>query len=270
MTSLQQKIASELHVQSDLDPANAIREIVAFLCGYLLETGARGYVLGISGGQDSTLAGALGQQAVSLARTRADRELMFFAVRLPYGIQRDEEDALLALDFIQPDRVVTVDIQPAVLASVRAIELATGQVLGDFHRGNVKARERMVVQYALAGAFGLLVLGTEHAAESVTGFTTKHGDAACDVAPLVGLTKRQGRAMLQVLGAPARLYEKTPTADLEDNKPLVPDEVALGISYEQIDDYLEGKPVDRAVRDRVEALWKASGHKRRMPTTRFG
>ncbi len=144
-------------------------------------------------------------------------------------------------------------MQASVDASVRALEDGLGEPLSDYHRGNVKARERMVMQYALAGSHNLLVLGTEHAAEAVTGFFTKYGDGACDLAPLVGLTKRQGRLLLQSMGAPARLYEKVPTADLEDLRPLYPDEASLGMSYEQIDDYLEGKSVDAQIAKRLES-----------------
>src|SRR5690606_34466988 len=104
-------------------------------------------------------------------------------------------------------------------------------------------RVRMIAQYAIAGQRSLLVVGTDHAAEAVTGFFTKYGDGGADVLPLSGLTKRQGRALLQHLGAPERLYTKPPTADLLDDKPGQTDEDELGMSYEQIDDYLEGKDV---------------------------
>jgi NAD+ synthase len=270
MTQLQQQIARALHVQPAIDPETTLREIVSFLRSYLLSSGAQGYVLGISGGQDSSLCGKLAQVAVSLARAESGKPLAFWAVRLPHGRQQDEDDAQLALGFIEPDRTVTVDIQPAVAASAQAIERGTGEALGDYHRGNIKARERMVVQYALAGAHGLLVLGTDHAAEAVTGFFTKHGDGACDLAPLTGLTKRQGKLLLQALHAPARLYEKTPTADLEDLKPLLPDETALGLTYEQIDDYLEGKFVEEGAARRLEAWYVATKHKRSLAVTRFG
>ena len=63
----------------------------------------------------------------------------------------------------------------------------------DFARGNVKARMRMIAQYEIAGLTGGLVLGTDHSAENITGFYTKHGDGACDLAPLFGLNKRQVR-----------------------------------------------------------------------------
>ena len=101
----------------------------------------------------------------------------------------------------------------------------------------------MKVQYDLAGVYQGVVLGTDHAAEAVTGFFTKHGDGAADLVPLYRLNKRQGRKILEYLGAPEGIYLKVPTADLEDDKPLIPDEVALGVTYEEIDDYLEGKEI---------------------------
>ncbi len=87
------------------------------------------------------------------------------------------------------------------------------------------------------------MLGTDHAAEALTGFYTKYGDGGSDLVPIFRLNKRQGRKILKELGCPEHLYLKIPTADLEDDRPLLPDEVALGVSYEEIDDYLEGKKV---------------------------
>lgn len=119
---------------------------------------------------------------------------------------------------------------------------ANGQAISDFDKGNIKARIRMTTQYAIAGACGLLVVGTDHAAESVTGFFTKFGDGAADDMPLYGLTKRQNRAMLNVLRVPERLLRnEIPTADLLDDHPAQPDEVELGLTYDDIDDYLEAK-----------------------------
>ena len=125
----------------------------------------------------------------------------------------------------------------------------------------------MVVQYALGGHDGLLVIGTDHAAEAVTGFYTKFGDGAADVLPLAGLTKRQGRSMLKHLGASERLYLKVPTADLLDGQPGRPDEDELGLTYVQIDGYLEGEQVDADVAQRIEARYLATRHKRHLPVT---
>ena len=190
----------------------------------------------------------------------------FYAVRLPHGVQADEEDAQAALRFIQPDHSLTVNIKDATTTLDDAVAESLGRTdLGDFNRGNVKARMRMTAQYAIAGEVGALVLGTDHAAENLAGFFTKWGDGAADLLPLEGLNKRQGAALLQQLGAPESTWRKVPTADLEDDKPLLPDEVALGVSYAEIDDYLEGKEVPTQARERIEELWRKGGHKRRMP-----
>ena len=101
----------------------------------------------------------------------------------------------------------------------------------------------MIAQYALAGEHNYLVIGTDHGAESVTGFFTKFGDGGADILPLFGLNKRQNRALLAELGAPARIWEKVPTADLLDGKPGRTDEDELGLGYDLIDDYLEGRDV---------------------------
>lgn len=274
MKDLQQRIVAELGVVPEIDPGAEVDRRVAFLADYLTASPARGYVLGISGGQDSTLAGRLAQLACE--RVRADgRDATFVAVRLPYGVQADETDAQAALAFIRPDRAVTVNIASAsdaigdATAAALYSEAEYGDTprLRDFVRGNVKARMRMIAQFAIAGELGLLVIGTDHAAEAVTGFYTKFGDGAADITPLAGLTKSQGAAMLDQLKAPESLWRKVPTADLEDDRPGQPDEAALGVTYRDIDTYLEGHDVSAAAASRIEQLYLGSRHKRHLPVT---
>ena len=262
--SMQQEIIEALEVRPQIDPAAEIESRVQFLIDYLAATGAKGFVLGISGGQDSTLAGRLAQLAVERVRANGGAAT-FLAVRLPYKVQQDAADADAALAFIAADRAVEVNIQHGVDGVEQDIEQAFGSDISDFNRGNIKARLRMVTQYALAGHDGLLVIGTDHAAEAVTGFYTKFGDGAADVLPLAGLSKRQGRALLRALGAPDRLALKVPTADLLDGQPGRADEDELGLTYEQIDDYLEGKQIDPAAAERIEAKYRATRHKRHLP-----
>ena len=262
--TLQQEIAAALGVRADIDPRAEIERRVGFLADYLRRTGARGYVLGISGGQDSTLAGRLAQLAVERIRGEGG-DAAFIAVRLPYRVQHDADDAVAALDFIAPDERVEVNIEHGVDGLERDLEDAGVGEVSDFNRGNIKARLRMVTQYAIAGQRGMLVIGTDHAAEAVTGFFTKFGDGAADVTPLAGLSKRQGRALLQELGAPDRLWLKVPTADLLDGTPGRADEDELGLTYVQIDDYLEGRPVDAGVAERIEERYRATAHKRHLP-----
>ena len=123
----------------------------------------------------------------------------------------------------------------------------------------------MIAQYALAGEHNLLVIGTDHAAEAVTGFYTKYGDGGADILPLSGLTKRQGRELLHAIHAPEQLISKVPTADLLDNKPNQADETELGLSYQIIDDYLEGHDVAPDDARALEDRFLATHHKRRMP-----
>lgn len=265
MSAMQSDIIAALGVAPTIDPEAEITRRVQFLVDYLDATGAKGYVLGISGGQDSTLAGRLAQLAVEQRRAGGG-DATFVAVRLPHGVQADEDDAQLALKFIQPDETVTVDIEPATTAMAGAVaDALKTDGLGDFNKGNVKARMRMIAQYAIAGERGLLVVGTDHAAENVTGFFTKHGDGAADLVPLAGLNKRQGAALLDHLDADPRLWEKVPTADLEEDRPALPDEDALGITYAHIDDYLEGKQIPAEAAERLEHLWRIGQHKRHLP-----
>ncbi|MFE9621442.1 ammonia-dependent NAD(+) synthetase [Streptomyces sp. NPDC006527] len=266
--SPQQEIARDLGVSASFDAREEAERRTEFLAGRLASTGLGSLVLGISGGVDSTTAGRLCQLAVERVRG-SGREATFYAMRLPYGTQADEEDARLALDFIRPDQVLTVDVRPASDAALEAL-LAGGAVFRDAHHqdfvlGNIKARQRMIAQYAVAGAHGGLVVGTDHAAEAVSGFFTKFGDGAADVLPLAGLTKRRVRAVAQALGAPSALVAKVPTADLETLDPGRPDEEALGVTYDDIDDFLEGRPVDEAVHETVVRRYLFTEHKRRPP-----
>ncbi len=268
MTPLQARIIYDLNVQPTIVPADQVRMRVDFLKEYLRSSGAKGFVLGISGGQDSSLAGRLCQLAAEELRAEGVGA-EFTAVRLPYNVQADEDDAQLALTFIAPDQLVTFNIHRSVDGFEAEYLDATGEEMLDFTKGNVKARSRMVAQYALAGQSGLLVVGTDHAAEAVTGFFTKFGDGGADILPLSGLSKRQGRALLEHLEAPERLYLKAPTADLLDDTPGQTDEANLGLSYADIDDYLEGKQVAEKVAVAIETRYINTRHKRTVPVSPF-
>lgn len=268
--TLQQEIIQALGVKPTINAEEEIRRSVDFLKSYLQTYPfLRSLILGISGGQDSTLAGKLCQTAISeLRQESGDGSYQFIAVRLPYGVQADEKDCQDAIEFIKPDRVLTVNIKGAVLASEQALREA-GIELSDFIRGNEKARERMKAQYSIAGMTKGVVVGTDHAAEAVTGFFTKYGDGGTDINPIFRLNKRQGKQLLASLGCPEHLYKKAPTADLEDDRPSLPDEAALGVTYENIDDYLEGKTLDAGTAQIIEGWYLKTEHKRRPPITVF-
>lgn len=267
---MQHEIIEALKVKPSINVEEEIRTSIDFMKDYLKKHPfLKSMVLGISGGQDSTLVGKLAQLAVNeLNEEAGEDKYSFIAVSLPFGVQFDEAERQDALDFIQPSKRITINIKDAVEASARALAEA-GVTLSDFAKGNEKARERMKAQYSIAAMYSGIVLGTDHAAEAVTGFYTKYGDGGVDLTPIFRLNKRQGRQLLKHLGCPEHLYLKVPTADLEENRPAIPDEVALGVSYEEIDDYLEGKEVSKEASDVIEGYYKRSMHKRYMPITVF-
>lgn len=271
MATLQQQIIEKLGVKPVIDPEVEYRRSVNLLKNYLQQNeGLESLVLGLSLGQDSTLAGKMAQVACDeLNAETGSGKYRFIGVRLPYGNQADEKDAEAVLSFIKPSVLLTVNIKAAVDASEAAVSAAMNAPVSDFLKGNIKARHRMETQYTIAGHYKGIVLGTDHAAEAITGFYTKYGDGAADITPLYRLNKRQGKQILAMLDCPEQLYMKVPTADLEADRPQLPDEVALGVTYEEIDDYLEGKDVPEETRNKIEAWYIRSEHKRRSPITVF-
>ncbi|AQP99852.1 NAD(+) synthase [Pseudoalteromonas aliena] len=270
------EIMAEMKVQPTIDVNAEITRRVGFIKTRLVAAYSRSLVLGISGGVDSSTCGRLCQLAVNeLNKEQNTNKYQFIAVRLPYGVQADEDEAQMAVDFIQPSKRMTVNVQPAadalheqaIAAVIGCGETLPDQAQIDFIKGNVKARQRMVAQYEIAGFCQGLVVGTDHSAENITGFYTKFGDGACDLAPLFGLSKRQVRALATALGAPDLLVNKAPTADLESDRPGLTDEEALGLSYEQIDDFLEGKSISEDVEEKLVSIYQRTQHKRQpIPT----
>lgn len=139
MSTLQKEIIEELKVKPVIDPKEEIRRTVDFLKSYMKKhTFLKSMVLGISGGQDSTLTGKLAQMAVDeLNEESGNDTYSFIAVRLPYGVQFDEDDCQDALNFIQPTKIYTVNIKEAVDASKKALDLS-GITLTDFAKGMKK------------------------------------------------------------------------------------------------------------------------------------
>lgn len=263
-------VIEQMRVLPKIDVNYEVERRVNFIKSQLISSGMTVLVLGISGGVDSCTLGRLSQLAVNQLNQEYQKHYQFIAVRLPYNVQADEADAQASIDFIQPSQHIAVNIQPGVdaidqqtrLALDAAGLLTVNESKCDFVKGNVKARTRMVTQYQVAGLLDGLVLGTDHSAENITGFYTKYGDGACDLAPLFGLNKRQVRQVAEFLGAPRNIIYKAPTADLETLVPQKSDEQALGMSYDQIDDFLEGKVVADNIAEKLVAIFEKTQHKR--------
>lgn len=274
--TIRDQILSEMRVQAEIDPEFEIARRVEFIKTCLQKSTLKTLVLGISGGIDSSTCGRLAQIAIDeLNEADPGQDYEFIAIRLPYGEQADEQDAQASIAFIEPSKCISLNIKPGTdaihdevyqaLSAVDAFNSSMYEV--DFAKGNTKARVRMVAQYYVAGLVGGLVLGTDHSAENVTGFYTKYGDGAVDLAPLFGLNKRQVRLLASTLGTPDHLVNKAPTADLECHDPGKEDEHALGVTYDQIDDFLEGREVEQWISDKLIGIYFATQHKRRaIPT----
>lgn len=282
-------IRKALHVQvgSTQDEKSTDKEIerrVAALKSYMRTNGISKLVLGVSGGVDSTAAGMLAQRAINELNEEHPGTYALYAIRLPYGVQKDEADAQAALSAIKPQHILSINIFPAAVAIGHSLHKASVQVLelqqalekerAGFHAGNTKARLRAVEQFFLSELLGdAQVIGTDQASEALMGFFTKYGDGAADVMLISGLTKQQVKSIATRLGAPEHLVNKTPTADLEDDKALYPDEEAFpaGITYAAIENFLtcdkQYAGLDETLYAAIVRQYKMAQHKREEPVS---
>lgn len=256
------------------DAKTATRKRIDYLKALLRNTERKAYVLGISGGVDSTTVGRLCQLAVEELRSEG-YDAKFVAMRLPAGVQRDEEDAQAAIRFIDADKTLTVNIGEAAtnlsIQGVDEFKKAGGTITeaqADFNKGNLKARLRMAAQYQVAAMYEGILIGTDHNSEACTSFFTKFGDSAVDCIVLNGLDKTQVRMCAKELGAPEFLWNKLPTADLEELNPGKLDDEGFGFEYAKLDAVLEGKTVDKETEEKIVNLYHSTAHKR-LPIVTF-
>ena len=242
-----------------VEPQQAVAVIVRFIRTQLEQAGFSRLVLGLSGGVDSATVAYLAVRAIG-----PDDVL---AIRMPYRTSSDasEADALRVIEALGC-RTERVDITPMVDPMLALIDDPDGAVPSDelnVRRGNVMARQRMIVLFDRSAAFGALVAGTGNKTEALLGYGTLHGDMAAGLAPIGDLYKTQLRAVAEHLGVPAQILDKPPSADLW---PGQTDEGELGHSYDELDRALFALvdrrwSVDRCVRaglDRELVEWVAS------------
>ncbi|MGZ9587184.1 ammonia-dependent NAD(+) synthetase [Paenibacillus marinisediminis] len=264
--SLQEEIVKRFGVKPQINEAEEVRTRVDFLKQYVKQSGTSGLLIAISGGIDSAVAAGLCKLATDELTAETGQPYMTLGVFQPFGDQADIQDSYATAQAFKLEHTVETNIEDAVNEIVLETEQAFKQMQNHRHisipgKGNVKARVRMVTQYALAFDLNLLVVGTDHASEALTGFYTKWGDGAVDITPLSSLNKRQVRQVARYLGVPASVIDKAPTAGLWEGQT---DEKELGITYEENSDYLEGKPVSDEAREKIERQYKKTEHKRSM------
>ena len=207
-----------------IDPASALEVITGFIRSQLEQTGFGRLVVGLSGGVDSSTVAFLAARAIG-----ADNLL---AVRMPYRSSSpdSEADALRVVTALgcQTERVEITPMVEPMLALITGDDEAALQV----RRGNVMARQRMIVLYDRSAAFDALVAGTSNKTEALLGYGTLYGDMGAAFAPIGDLYKSQLRAVASELGVPAEILAKPPSADLW---PGQTDEAELGASYDALD-----------------------------------
>lgn len=221
-------------------------------------SGTNGLVVGISGGIDSALVTFLIHKAFP------DQSL---GIILPCKSNpKDREDALkvVAASGIRHIEVELTEAHSAIYDSVsRALtQIGTGERNERLADANLRARLRMSTLYTVANSLNFLVVGTDNAAETYTGYFTKYGDGGVDILPISHLTKREVRAWAQEIGVPAEITSKAPSAGLWEGQT---DEAEMGTTYDRVDDLLEGKPVPILDREIIERMHRRSAHKRMLP-----
>ena len=230
-------------------------EIVSFLKEYKEKTHAKGYVLGLSGGVDSSLVAALAKKAVG----KDNLMCIMMPIDSNPSDLNDAKEVANALDV----RYVVLDGSNSFHETLKEFE-RQGLSLDKMSKSNLKVRIRMTMLYAYGQTNGYLVLGTDNMDERYTGYFTKYGDGAADLLPIVYLTKGEVVQASKMLGVPAHLAERVPSAGLFEGQT---DEKEMGVTYKDLDAFLLGKAVDKEVEERILHLHKVSEHKRNdIPT----
>ncbi|HWQ41306.1 MAG TPA: NAD(+) synthase [Desulfosporosinus sp.] len=243
---------------TDRELSERINKTVEWLREKVSEANAKGLVLGMSGGVDSSVVAGL--------CVRAFPNNCIVVTMPSHSDPEDTEDAIwVAEGFdLRPLEVNLSDVHTQIFEQVKTGLVSHGCDLVEekMSQANLKARLRMSTLYAVANALNYLVVGTDNAPESYTGYFTKYGDGGVDLLPISSLTKAEVRVWARMLGLPMAIATRVPTAGLW---PGQTDEAELGLTYDQIDRYLLGEKVSQAVQERIETLHRQSEHKRNFP-----
>ena len=232
-----------------------LKVIEKFVKDYLENAHQDRYVLGLSGGVDSTLVAAICRNSVGKERLTC--------IAIPIESHPSDLDDAKAVAKQLDLELLIIDGTSIFHQAVKEFE-KVGIELDTPTKANLKVRIRMIILYAYAQKHRGLVIGTDNADERYTGYFTKYGDGGVDVLPIVHLLKREVVEACLLLGLPEDLARRTPSAGLYEGQT---DEKEMGITYNDLDDYLLGKDIDIEATKRIERLHHISRHKREeIPT----
>jgi NAD+ synthase len=237
--------------------------ITAFIARHVEAAGAKGVVIGASGGLDSAVVSALAVRALG------KRKVVCVLLPTPDSDPKDEKHARLSCKSLGIKPILR-PIGPVL----DGVDATLGGKPGEKVRGNVKARSRMMLLYAEAQSRGMLVCGTGNKSELLAGYFTKHGDGGVDLQPIGDLYKTQVRQLARHLGVPKPIQDKPPSAGLHRGQT---DEKDMGLTYAQLDAVLRGMelnhPAEVIVRKtglpaalvkKVDGMVRKTEHKRRL------
>ena len=235
-----------------MDLKSYLKDVEKFLKDYLEKSHCETFVLGVSGGVDSSLCAAILKNAVG-------KEKLHCLVMPIDSSEEDTEDGLTLVKDLGL-RYDVIDASEAFHAYRKIFE-ANNIELDRSTLGNLKARMRMSILYAVAQKEKGLVVGTDNADERFVGYFTKHGDGACDILPIAHLVKSEVVEAAKLYGVRTALAERVPTAGLYQGQT---DENEMGVTYQDLDAFILGKDIPEASKKRIEYLNRISEHKRQV------
>ena len=228
---------------------NIKNEIVVFIKNYVENAGAKGVVLGMSGGKDSFVVAALASLAVGSDNV--------FGIIMPNGKQKDVDDAIFECEFLKIKYTISniENLYNETIALTK--DSLKTENLSKVTTLNIAPRLRMNLLYSVAGTLGYLVANTSNLSERMIGYSTKWGDAVGDFAPILSLTKTEVQELGIELGLPENLVHKSPADGLTGCS----DEEILGFSYFELDEFIRrGKKSENF--DKILKMYNSSKHKR--------
>jgi len=233
-----------------------IEQIVEWLRERKEAAGAKGLLVGVSGGLDSAVVAALIKKAFP-----EDSLGVMMPIQTSHKNLQDAIDVTSAchIEAINIDLTESHRVMYAQITEKLRDKNSFNPELDQLANANLRARLRMSALYTLAAHYNYLVVGTDNASEYYTGYFTKYGDGGVDILPLVAFTKTEVREMAKLLNVPKAVIAKAPSADLWENQS---DETEMGVSYTVIDAYLKGEPVALEDKELIETMHRRTMHKR--------
>lgn len=237
------------------DISLVVKKIEAWIREHVHGAGAKGVVLGLSGGLDSAVVAALCKRALG--------EHVLAVVMPCHSTSEDVSHANLIVKSYNLAHYL-VDLSNSFTVMVKEIngQLPNEQGSSEMALTNLKPRLRMATLYYYAAYYNYLVMGTGNKSEIAIGYFTKYGDGGADLEPIGHLLKEEVKEIAVYLGIPKLIIDKSPSAGLWEGQT---DEKELGFSYTELDHYLKYGEATPKIKNKIEMLIKNSEHKRQMP-----